>query len=113
MTEEERAYNRAYQPRWRRRRRKWMKAELGGKCVDCGTTRHLEFDHDDRTTKAIPSNHLMTCSMARLRKEMPKLKLRCRRCHRIKTALENQGDVRAAVHAILGQDAEVNEPAYA
>ena len=36
---------------WARKRRDELRAELGGKCVKCGTTEDLEFDHIDAKTK--------------------------------------------------------------
>lgn len=37
--------------RWRRRRKEAIK-KLGGRCIQCGSTRLLEFDHTDQKTKA-------------------------------------------------------------
>lgn len=36
---------------WARAKRDEMRAALGGKCVQCGTTHNLEFDHIDAATR--------------------------------------------------------------
>lgn len=48
-TKEER---REYQAAYRRKRRSETIEYLGGKCVVCGTTENLEFNHKDPTTKS-------------------------------------------------------------
>lgn len=66
---------------------------LGGKCVDCGSTDDLEFDHDDRTTKTHQIGRLFTsASNAVLESELAKCVLRCVGCHVIKSNLN--GDYR-------------------
>lgn len=44
-------YMRSYVRDWRQRRRVQLIELLGGKCVRCGSTNDLEFDHIDPETK--------------------------------------------------------------
>ena len=62
--------------------------ELGGSCVDCGSTELLEFDHIKRVTKTFDLSHNWSSSEKRLRSEMGKCVLRCKACHRAKTSAE-------------------------
>lgn len=65
--------------------RKEEVANLGGKCVDCGTFDDLEFDHADRTQKAVDIAKLLGYSAVRRKEELKKCVLRCAPCHRAKT----------------------------
>lgn len=42
---------------------------LGGKCVRCGTTDNLEFDHIDKTKKKIRASDLHSVSKKRREKK--------------------------------------------
>ena len=67
--------------------------QFGGKCVCCGITENLEFDHLDRTTKkAKVSTLVATSSLAAAIEEAKKCQLLCKSCHLQKTItnLENQ-----------------------
>lgn len=65
-------------------RKKWARSYLGGKCVQCGSKDNLEFDHIDPKTKLfnICSSDL---SKDKLRDELAKCQLLCKRCHLKKT----------------------------
>ena len=55
---------------------------LGGKCVDCGTTENLQFDHKDPSKKSFN----ISCVLSeRTFKELEKCELRCGDCHLEKT----------------------------
>jgi transposase-like protein len=71
--------------RWRRRMKRTLVAELGGRCSICGYDRYigaLEFHHLDRSAKEFGlSDRGMTRSLARLRVEVRKCILLCANCH--------------------------------
>ena len=59
-----------------------MLCMLGGKCVDCGTTKNLQFDHIDPSKKSFN----ISCVLSeRTLKELEKCELRCGNCHLEKT----------------------------
>ena len=55
---------------------------LGGKCVDCGTTKNLQFDHIDPSKKSF---NIQCVLSERTLKELEKCELRCCNCHLEKT----------------------------
>ena len=61
---------------------------LGGKCVKCGTTKRLEFDHIDRTTKKYTIAPRVTNNFDNLKEELNKCQLLCAFCHLNKTESE-------------------------
>jgi len=61
---------------------------LGGKCVKCGSTERLEFDHIDRTTKKYTIAGRVTLNFDNLKEELNKCQLLCVDCHKIKTKSE-------------------------
>ena len=61
---------------------------LGVKCVDCGTTDRLEFDHKDPPEKEFTISSKFTRGWARLVEELDKCDLRCVPCHRRRTAAQ-------------------------
>jgi hypothetical protein len=60
-------------------------AHLGGRCVDCGSTRQLEFDHRDPRQKEFEITRGGTIAEDRFWAEVEKCVLRCRRCHERRT----------------------------
>ena len=94
--EEYRAYMRKYMARFRKNRRAAAIAELGGKCLRCGTQRRLEFDHIDRSTKFKAIGRLAHAGDAVFWREVRKCELLCHSCHREKSI--ECGDVRVAQH---------------
>jgi len=71
---------------WRRRTKRRLVTEAGGRCQLCGYDRclaALEFHHKDPTTKAFGlSVRGVTRSLAELRREAAKCVLLCANCHR-------------------------------
>jgi hypothetical protein len=65
---------------------------LGGVCVDCGSTRRLEFDHVDPSTKEFPITKACTIAEDRFWAEVMKCVLRCNRCHLKKTLRDRKKD---------------------
>lgn len=70
---------------WRRRAKRRLVAEAGGRCVTCGYDRHigaLEFHHVDPSAKAFPiSGRGLALAFDRLRAEAAKCVLLCANCH--------------------------------
>ena len=72
-------------------RRKILIERLGGKCVKCGTTENLQFDHIDPQTKKDRTycvSTMLGCSMERVTAEADKCQLLCPKCHLEKTYTE-------------------------
>lgn len=80
----EKEYHREYY----QRRRKERIDYLGGKCVKCGSTSKLEFDHIDPSQKeySISDNHF---ELDRIKGELDKCQLLCHKHHAEKTGKEN------------------------
>lgn len=75
----------------REERRKYCLEKLGGKCVRCGKTEELEFDHIIPIKSSFNRITVMlTDSLKRLNKELEKCQLLCKECHKIKTFHEDQ-----------------------
>ena len=60
---------------------------LGGKCVGCGITEDLQFDHIDRKNKSFTIGKCLGYSLERLIPEAQKCQLLCKSCHQIKTTI--------------------------
>lgn len=77
-----------------RRRRRRVKATeyLGGKCVQCGSTIDLQFDHIDPNTKdfEISKAKALDGPWERLEEELKKCQLLCELHHIDKTRSENK-----------------------
>ena len=61
---------------------------LGGKCVKCGSTERLEFDHIKREEKKYDITPKLTSNFDILKEELDKCQLLCYDCHKIKTKSE-------------------------
>ena len=61
---------------------------LGGRCVLCGATEGLEFDHIDRTTKTFVITSGFDRPKEVLYRELVKCQLLCREHHKEKTSAE-------------------------
>ena len=61
---------------------------LGGKCVKCGTTHNLQFDHIKREEKKYNITEKLTIKFDNLKEELDKCQLLCAPCHLEKTAKE-------------------------
>jgi len=84
--EEYNAYMREYQMRRYHTRRAMFIAEMGGKCVLCGSTEKLEFDHIDPEQKSFNvGDRLSNRSEEIIRKELAKCQLLCSSCHKSKS----------------------------
>ncbi len=79
-------YHREYNIRRYHTRRQRAIEQLGGKCVDCGSTTELEFDHTVREDKLFDSKRWMNVSLEKFQAEIEKCVLRCAPCHRIRTS---------------------------
>lgn len=78
--------------RYYKRRTEWIE-KLGGKCVVCGATENLEFDHVDEASKEYEIGSILaTHSEAKVSYEMGKCQLLCERHHMEKTAKFNSVD---------------------
>jgi 5-methylcytosine-specific restriction endonuclease McrA len=78
-------YLRKYNKAARQRRRAQLVEMLGGKCVRCGSTENLQFDHIDPDTKRFAVGESMSRAWAELVEEALKCQLLCRDpCHREK-----------------------------
>ena len=63
---------------------------LGGKCVGCGTTENLQFDHIDRKQKLFTIGKRLEYSLEdKLIPEAKKCQLLCKTCHQIKTTINH------------------------
>ena len=60
---------------------------LGGKCVDCGTTEDLQFDHTNPIDKSFSVGPHLSYAYETVLAEIKKCVLRCKRCHNAKTNL--------------------------
>ncbi len=79
---------RNYMAAYRADRRAWALAELGGKCVRCGTTENLHYDHIDPTTKIKPVTAMLQASREKFEAEVRKCQLLCFQHHKEKSAVE-------------------------
>jgi hypothetical protein len=70
------------------KRRAECLALLGGKCVQCGATKDLDFDHREPGTKCFSIAASLTRRWSIIEPELRKCQLLCRPCHIEKTELE-------------------------
>ena len=88
------AYNKKYQGDGRKEKRRQkrlqeMKDKLGNKCVRCGATKDLQFDHIDPKTKCFNVNP--QDSWEKTLPELYKCQLLCAPCHLHKTMTDDYG----------------------
>jgi len=62
---------------------------LGGKCLGCGTTKNLQFDHIDRTEKSFCIGSSLASKLEKLVEEANKCQLLCETCHQHKTLVNH------------------------
>lgn len=80
------AYARDYQKARYYRRRSEAILSLGGKCVTCGQTEDLEFDHINPLDKTYNVARILTGgSEQKVQAELQKCQLLCKKCHDEKT----------------------------
>ena len=73
---------------YRDKRKSYCIEYLGGKCVKCGTTHNLQFDHIKREGKKYTITGRVTNNFDNLKEELNKCQLLCAPCHLEKTASE-------------------------
>jgi hypothetical protein len=69
--------------------KKYLIDMLGGKCVGCGTTKNLQFDHIDRTKKSFCIGKRLASNLEKLIEEANKCQLLCENCHQHKTLVNH------------------------
>ena len=79
---------REYQRQWMARRRARYVEMFGGRCLLCGATEELEFDHRDPALKEREVRDLWSRREDVLLAELLKTRLLCRQCHDFKSRLE-------------------------
>jgi len=81
------ASTKEYQLYWiKKRREDWI--NQNGPCVDCGSQKQLEVDHNDRTTKKLETHAIWSRRQEVRAKELAKCVVRCHDCHRAKSNRE-------------------------
>lgn len=89
----ERENRNRYKEARRQARLHWARRHLGGRCVACGTTEGLEFDHIDPTTKNfVVTSKAAHVPMAALKAEVALCQLLCVTCHLGKTLAQRRGE---------------------
>ena len=78
-----------YQNAYKRMRRQKIKDYLGGKCVGCGATTTLQFDHIDRKQKEFVISKNVCMAWDKLTAEADKCQLLCKTCHELKTVVQH------------------------
>ena len=73
---------------YRDKRKSYCIEYLGGKCVKCGTTHNLQFDHIKREGKKYEITRKLTYKFDNIKEELDKCQLLCAPCHLDKTASE-------------------------
>lgn len=63
-------------------------AYLGGKCAECETTEHLEFDHIDPSTVLFRISQKFAWPFETIKPELDKCQLLCKKHHALKTNIE-------------------------
>lgn len=91
-----RQYQKEYQRRWIEDRKQKGLEILGGKCVKCGSTERLEFDHVDPKIKNEKIRHggsLFSLKWEDVLEELKRCQLLCRPCH-IEKTINNRDNLR-------------------
>lgn len=73
----------------KRKHRQYLIEMLGGKCLGCGTTKNLQFDHIDRTQKSFCIGSSLASKLEKLVEEAKKCQLLCETCHQHKTLVNH------------------------
>lgn len=76
----------------RHKKKSILVEHLGGKCVGCGTTEDLQFDHLDRTQKLFTISKKLDYSLDKLIPEADKCQLLCYTCHEYKSLINHDKD---------------------
>jgi 5-methylcytosine-specific restriction endonuclease McrA len=83
--EQYRAYMKEYMLKRYNERREKAIEKLGGKCVKCGSTQHLQFDHINPEDKSFTIAVRSSINEKDFWKEIDKCQLLCLECHQQKT----------------------------
>lgn len=89
-----------YIKEWKKNRKNQLIELLGGKCILCGSTENLEFDHINPKKKTFKIMLNITYPIDRLKKELKNCQLLCHDCHRQKT-LEKQEYGKESEHGTI------------
>ena len=81
--------SREWHSAYKKKRRQKIKDYLGGKCVGCGTTENLQFDHIDRKQKKFTISKNVCMAWDKLTAEADKCQLLCKNCHELKTLAQH------------------------
>ena len=73
----------------KRKHRQYLIEMLGGKCLGCGTTKNLQFDHIDRKQKLFCIGSSLASKLEKLIEEANKCQLLCEKCHQHKTLVNH------------------------
>jgi flagellar biosynthesis GTPase FlhF len=73
----------------KRKHKQYLIKMLGGKCLGCGTTKNLQFDHIDRTEKSFCIGSSLASKLEKLVEEANKCQLLCEKCHQHKTLINH------------------------
>lgn len=74
-----------YQKNWMAQRRESWRA--GKVCVQCGSTKDIQFDHKDPTQKV--THRIWSWSKKRREAEIAKCQPLCKKCHNLKTKTQD------------------------
>jgi len=74
---------------------------LGGRCIQCGSTESLEFDHIDPSTKLMDISQAVTYSTRVFEAELAKCQLLCASHHQQKTLQQNGMTLARGTHGTL------------
>lgn len=74
---------------------------LGGKCVKCGKTEKLQFDHIDPKEKNIEMGKFLTFPLKKFWEEVKKCQLLCDECHQLKTINDLGKKVAKGTHGTI------------
>jgi len=83
-----------------KRKKATLVEHLGSKCVGCGTTKDLQFDHIDRTQKSFTIGKCWGYTLEKLLEEADKCQLLCKECHQYKTTINHDMNMMAEGYKI-------------
>jgi 5-methylcytosine-specific restriction endonuclease McrA len=83
-----RSYHKKYSREYYHKRKKELLHLLGEKCVKCGSTEGLDFDHIDPNSREFKIGKLLNYSKERVLQELSKCQLLCKKCHTNKSKKE-------------------------